>query len=114
MRNGSSTIFYYDENTEEDIWEEELEENTRVPGIGEKVYIKDCKTDYANAKEGEYTMKSYEVIDVETFVLINRGFDAVTHQYSGNHKRDLSKKEEGEKYAENFLNDLVKEIGGVE
>jgi hypothetical protein len=33
---------------------------------------------------------------------------------SGNHKRDLSKKEEGEKYAENFLNDLVKEIGGIE
>ena len=33
---------------------------------------------------------------------------------SGNHKRDLSRKEEGEKYAENFLNDLVKEIGGIE
>ncbi len=33
---------------------------------------------------------------------------------SGNHKRDLSAKEEGEKYAENFLNDLVKEIGGVD
>ena len=28
--------------------------------------------------------------------------------------RDLSRKEEGEKYAENFLNDLVKEIGGIE
>ena len=33
---------------------------------------------------------------------------------SGNNKRDLSRKEEGEKYAENFLNDLVKEIGGIE
>ena len=33
---------------------------------------------------------------------------------SGNHKRDLSRKEEGEKYAENFLNDLVKEIGEIE
>lgn len=33
---------------------------------------------------------------------------------SGNHKRDLSRMEEGEKYAENFLNDLVKEIGGIE
>ena len=33
---------------------------------------------------------------------------------SGNHKRDLSRKEEGEKYAENNLKDLVKEIGGIE
>ncbi len=33
---------------------------------------------------------------------------------SGNHIRDLSKTEEGEKYAENFLNDLVKEISGIE
>lgn len=33
---------------------------------------------------------------------------------SVDHKRDLSRKEEGEKYAENFLNDLVKEIGGIE
>ena len=28
---------------------------------------------------------------------------------SGNHKRDLSKKEEGQKYANNFFNDLIKE-----
>lgn len=33
---------------------------------------------------------------------------------SGNHKRDLNKKEEGEKYADSFLNDLVYEICGVE
>ena len=29
---------------------------------------------------------------------------------SGNHKRDLSKKEEGQKYANNFFNDLIKEV----
>lgn len=29
---------------------------------------------------------------------------------SGNHKRDLTKKEEGQKYANNFFNDLIKEV----
>jgi hypothetical protein len=28
---------------------------------------------------------------------------------SGNHKRDLSRKEEGEKYANNFFQDLIQE-----
>ena len=29
---------------------------------------------------------------------------------SGNHKRDLSAKEEGEKYANNFFHDLIQEV----
>lgn len=33
---------------------------------------------------------------------------------SGNHKRDITHKEEGEKYADSFFNDLLKETGNIE
>lgn len=33
---------------------------------------------------------------------------------SGNHKRDLAYKLEGLKYADDFFNDLLKELGGIE
>ena len=32
---------------------------------------------------------------------------------SGNHKRDLTKKEEGQKYANNFFHDLIQEANEI-
>ena len=53
----------------------------------------------------------------ELKILRENAKNIITHFWmwyvSGNYKRDMSKKEEGEKYADDFLNDLVCEISGV-
>ena len=54
----------------------------------------------------------------ERDVLMNNAKDIIAQFYcwyvSGNYKRDLSKVEEGKNEAEQFMNDLVLEISGVE
>lgn len=75
------------------------------------VYLK-MRTEIENLKnENEWNKKELELLRGNVKKII-------THFWmwyvSGNHKRDFNKKEEGEKYADSFLNDLVKEVSGIE
>ena len=74
-------LVYFDEKGNE-LWEEEVDEKTRVPCIGESVYIKDAETDCTNAKSDEYIARNYKVMNVETCILINRGYNNYGTQYS--------------------------------
>lgn len=83
MRQGSGTIIYFDNKTDDkELWTEELFENNRVPNVGEEVIILDCQTSVPNRKEGDYTWRKYKVVNVITHVLISRGWDVFRHQYS--------------------------------
>lgn len=81
MKQTDGTIVYFNNNDEE-LWEEELNERSRVPNIGEEVIVLDCEKDVPNRKEGEYTWARYKVIDVTTHILISRGWNVFRHQYS--------------------------------
>ena len=83
MKQGRGIIIYFDnKNDDEELWQEDLCENSRVPNAGEEVIILDCQTSVPNRKEGEYTWRKYKVVNVITHVLISRGWDVFRHQYS--------------------------------
>lgn len=80
MRRIGSTIVYFNTNDEE-LWQEELNENSRVPNIGEEITILDYEKGETNKEEG-YTRAMYKVLCVTTHILISRGWNGFRHQYS--------------------------------
>lgn len=79
-----SLVVFYDENDEE-IMELQASmserEAMRVPCIGEKIHIASFEHDYVNDKKALFR-HTYEVVDVCSTYLKNKGFKSVGVQYS--------------------------------